>query len=182
MALRESEARAADLLRLSTGFVFLHDRDGRLLMVNPATAQALGLPPQALEGRSVRDFIDSPTEEGFDTYLSRVLEKGRDEGLLRIRMPDGEARHWRYGNRLSANEDGGAYIVGHAVDVTEQIQQTETLKEQSERDPLTGAFNRRHIDDFAQAHGSASWAAVNVDLDHFKQINDLHGHDHGDRV
>ena len=182
MALRESEARATDLLRLSTGYVFLHDRDGRLLMVNPATAQALGLPPQALEGRSVRDFIDSPTEEGFDTYLSRVLEKGRDEGLLRIRMPDGESRHWRYGNRLSANEDGGAYVVGHAVDVTEQIQQTETLKEQSERDPLTGAFNRRHIDEFAQAHGNASWAAVNVDLDHFKQINDLHGHDHGDRV
>jgi diguanylate cyclase (GGDEF)-like protein/PAS domain S-box-containing protein len=182
MALRESEARATDLLRLSTGFVFLHDRDGRLLMVNPATAQALGLPPQALEGRSVRDFIDSPTEEGFDTYLSRVLEKGRDEGLLRIRMPGGEARHWRYGNRLSANEDGGAYIVGHAVDVTEQIQQTETLREQSERDPLTGAFNRRHIDDFALAHGDASWAAVNVDLDHFKSINDLHGHGHGDRV
>ena len=182
MALRESEARATDLLRLSTGYVFLHDRDGRLLMVNPATAQALGLPPQDLEGRSVRDFIDSPTEEGFDTYLSRVLEKGRDEGLLRIRMPDGAARHWRYGNRLSANEDGGAYVVGHAVDVTEQIEQTETLKERSERDPLTGAFNRRHIDEFAIAHRDASWAAVNVDLDHFKSVNDLHGHDHGDRV
>ena len=34
--LRESEARAHDLLNLSAGFVFLHDTEGRLLLVNPA--------------------------------------------------------------------------------------------------------------------------------------------------
>lgn len=181
-ALRESEARATDLLRLSTGYVFLHDRDGRLLMVNPATAQALGLPPQALEGRSVRDFIAESSTEGFDDYLKRVLDKGRDEGLLRIRMPDGNARHWRYGNRLSSSDDGGAYVVGHAVDVTEQVEQAETLRERSERDPLTGAFNRRYIEEFARRQHDVRWAAINVDLDHFKQVNDLHGHDHGDRV
>lgn len=182
LALRESEARATDLLRLSTGYVFLHDREGRLLMVNPATAQALGLPPQALEGRSVREFIAEPTPEGFDRYLERVLQKGHDEGLLRIRMPDGGVRHWRYGNRLSSDGSAAAYVVGHAVDVTEQIEQAETLRERSERDPLTGAFNRRHIEEFAQRHRGARWAAVNVDLDHFKRVNDLHGHDYGDRV
>ncbi len=182
MALRESESRATDLLRLSTGYVFLHDRDGRLLMVNPATAQALSVPTQALVGRSVRDFISESETEGFDQYLQRVLKSGRDEGLLRIRLPDGSERHWRYGNRLSASDENTAYVVGHAVDVTEHIQQAETLRERSERDPLTGAFNRRHLEEFEQRHGETSWAAINVDLDHFKRINDLHGHDHGDRV
>jgi diguanylate cyclase (GGDEF)-like protein len=62
------------------------------------------------------------------------------------------------------------------------------LRQQAVRDSLTGLFNRRHLNDvlpamFALARREAQPLAVAViDLDHFKQINDLHGHIAGDQV
>lgn len=62
------------------------------------------------------------------------------------------------------------------------------LKEQARTDPLTGAFNRRHLQDcLAEAlerfarHATPS-SMVMFDLDHFKKVNDELGHDAGDGV
>jgi diguanylate cyclase (GGDEF)-like protein len=62
------------------------------------------------------------------------------------------------------------------------------LVEQAIRDPLTGAFNRRHMDvrldealeTFRRRQTPA--ALLLIDVDHFKHINDTHGHKAGDRV
>ncbi len=68
------------------------------------------------------------------------------------------------------------------------------LKQQSVRDPLTGLYNRRHFQDFmrsfrpqekrgAGASGEDMVGALFLlDVDHFKQINDSHGHAAGDAV
>ncbi len=51
------------------------------------------------------------------------------------------------------------------------------------RDPLTGLLNRRGLDRWiAAAAGRAPLQVVMIDIDHFKAINDSHGHDAGDRV
>ncbi len=57
----------------------------------------------------------------------------------------------------------------------------ETMERLAETDPLTGILNRRAL----QRHyeqGPPPIAVALVDLDHFKGINDAHGHDVGDRV
>ncbi|MEW6706381.1 MAG: diguanylate cyclase [Pseudomonadota bacterium] len=61
----------------------------------------------------------------------------------------------------------------------------EQLKLQSERDPLTGLANRRHFQQAMrqQAAGDRLEGTVYLlDVDHFKQINDVHGHAAGDAV
>jgi diguanylate cyclase (GGDEF)-like protein len=64
----------------------------------------------------------------------------------------------------------------------------DALRDQSIRDPLTGLFNRRYMEEslereIARATRSATPVAVLIlDLDHFKKINDTYGHSAGDHV
>ncbi len=64
----------------------------------------------------------------------------------------------------------------------------EIMREQANRDPLTGLFNRRYLDDtlprelmHAQRHNSQTCLAM-LDIDHFKQFNDTFGHEAGDLI
>lgn len=67
-------------------------------------------------------------------------------------------------------------------------QQREALIQQSRTDPLTGLDNRRHLyevaaQEFARYRRDAGPPSlVLIDLDHFKRINDAHGHPTGDAV
>jgi diguanylate cyclase (GGDEF)-like protein len=64
----------------------------------------------------------------------------------------------------------------------------EKLRTQSLRDPLTGLYNRRYMEDaldryvnLAERTGNST-AVVMIDLDNFKRLNDEHGHAKGDAV
>jgi diguanylate cyclase (GGDEF)-like protein len=59
------------------------------------------------------------------------------------------------------------------------------LLAQSERDPLTGLANRRHFQAAMKqlaADGTLTGSVFLIDIDHFKRINDVHGHAAGDTV
>ncbi len=62
------------------------------------------------------------------------------------------------------------------------------LTELASQDPLTGAYNRRHFferanEEFSRSRRhSRSMCMIMIDIDHFKQINDKHGHAGGDDV
>ncbi len=62
------------------------------------------------------------------------------------------------------------------------------LRNQAIRDPLTGLYNRRFLDETLDRLGldarrrKAPLAAIMIDLDHFKRLNDQHGHATGDAV
>ncbi len=62
-----------------------------------------------------------------------------------------------------------------------------TLRKLANTDPLTGAYNRRYAERILNwdrhSHDRRSLTtAVMLDLDHFKALNDLHGHDAGDKA
>jgi diguanylate cyclase (GGDEF)-like protein len=64
----------------------------------------------------------------------------------------------------------------------------EKLRNQALRDPLTGLYNRRYMEDMLQRFGHLSernarpMSVIMIDLDHFKRLNDEHGHATGDAV
>jgi len=73
------------------------------------------------------------------------------------------------------------------------LQLRESLRQQSIRDPLTGLYNRRFLEESAQREvlrasrqqeqGSRNgMALLMIDIDHFKRFNDEHGHEVGDQV
>jgi diguanylate cyclase (GGDEF)-like protein len=72
-----------------------------------------------------------------------------------------------------------AFVIALGMDLVEHHHKSSRI------DPLTGLGNRRALDAFvdAQANGAHVFgAALMIDLDHFKAINDTHGHDAGDAV
>jgi diguanylate cyclase (GGDEF)-like protein len=72
--------------------------------------------------------------------------------------------------------------------IMENQQLQALLSEQANRDPLTGLYNRRYLDDSLNRemvrclrHGDPL-SLILIDLDHFKKVNDEYGHSAGDQV
>jgi diguanylate cyclase (GGDEF)-like protein len=88
----------------------------------------------------------------------------------------------------SARRDARARAVQAMYETSEARRQSRRYRELSLRDPLTGLYNRRHIDEqLARLLGPGSMPAASlsialIDLDHFKRVNDTFGHDVGDAV
>lgn len=84
---------------------------------------------------------------------------------------------------------GGTYVLiaAHLSAIaTRDIVRVAALESEVMRDPLTGAFNRRYLENMlrmATAKPSRQpLSAMLIDIDHFKRINDTYGHLTGDRV
>ena len=78
--------------------------------------------------------------------------------------------------------------LGDLFQVLTYRQKYEALRRQAARDPLTGVHNRGFFDETLRTHlaaarrGGAPVTVMIVDVDHFKRINDTHGHSEGDRA
>jgi len=180
--LQASRSQLQEVMRLSAAYVFLFDANGIIVQANPSMALALGFSPEQLEGRPLSDFLGVDGETVQAEYLRGVKDSRFNETVLMVRDGKGCDRKWWVVSRMPSKEDQGENIVGTAVDITEQIEQTEVLREQSLRDPLTGCFNRRFLEQFEHASGDYCWALIALDLDGFKHINDTFGHERGDQV
>ncbi|MFI9011573.1 putative bifunctional diguanylate cyclase/phosphodiesterase [Actinosynnema sp. NPDC053489] len=84
-----------------------------------------------------------------------------------------------------AVRDGGRSdrVMVAVVDVTARRRWEDVLRERSEYDELTGLVNRRHFLELADRAlaGGGDVALLLIDLDHFKEVNDVQGHQAGDR-
>jgi diguanylate cyclase (GGDEF)-like protein/PAS domain S-box-containing protein len=98
--------------------------------------------------------------------------------------PDGTKRHFRVDATPLPNHAVGV----SAMDITDQMVASETLRFQAMHDSLTGLPNRALLNDrlaealsTAEATGGAI-ALMFMDLNQFKEVNDALGHHHGDRL
>jgi diguanylate cyclase (GGDEF)-like protein len=136
--------------------------------------------PDSLRCRhGVAGETGTATMAGADQLCVPMVSQGEVIGLLVVRRPSGAA----------AIEQ--AVVVTAAEQLAlgiSNIKLREMLRRQSTVDELTGLYNRRYFDEalkrevFRAERKGAPFALVMVDLDHFKRMNDTHGHDAGDRV
>lgn len=81
-----------------------------------------------------------------------------------------------------------AVYLREAGPVLEAKRLMEHLRENALRDPMTGLYNRRFLEEYVSALVAGSqrrksvFSVLMLDLDFFKQVNDTHGHEAGDKV
>lgn len=115
------------------------------------------------------------------------MAKGDVVGFFHLqapaRFPADQAKDW-----LEQYTDLTITMAEHIALALANITLRNHLRDQSLRDPLTGLFNRRYLEEAAsrelqRAERNEQQLAVMVlDIDHFKQFNDEHGHQAGDDV
>jgi diguanylate cyclase (GGDEF)-like protein len=136
-----------------------------LEVVRRVRARPTERPPYMLmlTAKSKKAEIVQGLEAGADDYLAKPF----DPGELRARV--------EVGRRLVEAQDA-------------LVESREILAHQATHDPLTGLLNRRAIleqlrKELARSSRNGDLLAVGMcDLDHFKQVNDTHGHQTGDEV
>ena len=105
--------------------------------------------------------------------------------MLQHKLDEKDAQR-RATERARAELEAANRALSQKVDEVQALQ--EALRQQATRDELTGLFNRRHLNDTLPAMWALArrdgrpLAAVIIDLDHFKRVNDERGHDAGDRL
>jgi len=185
--LQESEAGLRALVDYSPiATVLTRIRDHKVVLANRRAATIFEVPLDAIKERDAPDHWVDPDER--NQYLERLRRFGRVDDLdVRLRTRSGRIFWARVsGQRLKL--DGEDVLLGTIIDITEQRRAQEDLRELATIDPLTGVFNRRHVESVlrrelerAQRH-ERPLALAMMDADHFKNINDTYGHQTGDEV
>ncbi|MCP5134460.1 MAG: GGDEF domain-containing protein [Gammaproteobacteria bacterium] len=137
-----------------------------------------------------REFIHPEDWPRFNEAVQAAVEQGEPYRLdLRIRRPDGEERSIIMICTPHLDEQGHVVkLSGTNQDITDRKRLEAALREQAIRDPLTGLFNRRYLDETlprelhrCRRNGEPLTVAM-LDLDYFKKFNDDYGHEAGDTV
>ena len=165
--------------------------DGSVITyASPATMALLGKPPAEVVGRAALDFIHPDDRERMRLELIARLQAGSVTEPVQFRMAHADGS-WRCVEAVVSDlrdQPAVGGFVANLRDTTERKEAEDLLAHQALHDPLTGLPNRTLILDRAEQMLARARrelrpvAALFVDLDNFKEINDTLGHEAGDKI
>lgn len=188
----ESEIKNAFLSNTSAGITLATYPDRVFIEANETFLNILGYPNiDALRNNNSREVY--PSDEVYSRVgklASRILDEGKgSEKDIPVVKRDGTTIYADfYGQKLDKLYNGKEQILWTLIDITDRHRLAEDLSYQALYDELTGLPNRRSLLlelDLAMARAirhKALLAVAVIDLDDFKPVNDIHGHEVGDRV
>lgn len=175
--------------------IWITDPAGRILYGNRAGQRIWGGTPQAGAEHAGEYkgwlFLDGKRITAEEWVAARALRNGDISLNEEVEIECTDGTHKIILNSAVTIPDeqggiGGAVMVNH--DITERKRFEEQLRGMVDRDLLTNAYNRRSLYEFLEGEihrvrrYGGPLSVIMFDVDHFKDINDDHGHLVGDRV
>ncbi len=187
--LRESEQKLNAILESVEGYIYIKDRDYRYIYVNKAVREMFGKPEIEILDKDDDAFFDKKTASQLRNNDIQVIEKGEkvvNEEM--ITSADGSVTKALLSIKTPLfKEDGSVYaLCGISTDITERKHAEEEIRHQAFYDTLTELPNRQLLNDRLEQAVAVSKRSKNynallfLDLDNFKPLNDLYGHEVGD--
>lgn len=143
--------------------------------------------------RLMQNWDDRLKGDLVDRSVMCIRQQSGDIFTLGLRHPDTQGIEQIHCHPLEAPPNGLCLLTASPFAASGETSDTSSallssLKQQAMTDPLTGLFNRRYLN--REAPGLLQQAVATqkplslilLDLDHFKRINDTHGHVTGDQV
>ncbi|HRN62371.1 MAG TPA: EAL domain-containing protein [Luteimonas sp.] len=174
--------RAQSLAHIG-GWEWEVDRDALYM-----TDEALRILGHEREVQSIGDLLaalSGPDCIRLDAALQRAITTSKPVDLeVQGLHADGSPLWLRIIGEAEINRSEGTSITGTLQDITERMQEQETLRIRARTDPLTGQLNRDamlyELDSRMRDPLHGGIAVLYIDLDRFKMVNDVLGHAAGD--
>jgi diguanylate cyclase (GGDEF)-like protein/PAS domain S-box-containing protein len=190
---READARQrliAQVFELSQEGIFITDAQHRFVSVNRAFTQFTGYSLADLQGRDSTIFrSDHHDKDFYKAMYARIDQDGRWEGEIWSPRKTGELFPAWFTFSAIQDENGRvSQFLGIFTEISHHKDAEERIQRLVNYDGLTNLPNRALLSDRAQValatarktHGHV--VAMQLNVDHFKNINELFGHDAGDTV
>lgn len=194
--LRRQKAQAEVTLQAIADGVITLDADGNVLYANPVAEKLIGRRRQDISGKPFDDVIAVYSyltgERLAFADLANVISLGESDSsyeryVLANKNGDKHTVRITAGKIVEATPDGVGIVLALS-DLSETTKLLDQLSHQVAHDTLTGLANRvllmerlSHSISFADRN-HLSFAVLFIDIDKFKNINDGHGHETGDKL
>ena len=118
----------------SLALIILHDLEGNLIDINPATQKTLGFNDQHIKGQPMSSFLPQASKDRLYTvYWPALLNEGRVDGVMSIATITGKEIQLLYQSFVVDNGIEKPYVIVFAQDITARIAAEEALKKSEEK-------------------------------------------------